>query len=82
MVRRVPILENLTSDELYALVEAAEPCAFSNEEYIIRQGDIGQEFYIITRGIVAIRQRKVSPVCFLFAFSLLFFAVLYLHVFR
>ena len=40
----------LTEDELEELIDIFEPCIFNAGDEIIRQGDIGDEFYVVERG--------------------------------
>jgi cAMP-dependent protein kinase regulator len=40
----------LTEEELEELIDIFEPCVFNLGDEIIRQGDIGDEFYVVERG--------------------------------
>eukprot|EP00002_Diphylleia_rotans_P007235 TRINITY_DN1672_c0_g2_i2.p1 TRINITY_DN1672_c0_g2~~TRINITY_DN1672_c0_g2_i2.p1 ORF type:complete len:381 (-),score=92.33 TRINITY_DN1672_c0_g2_i2:328-1470(-) len=46
----VPILQTLTKWERYTIADALEPTSFGDGEYIIKQGDSGDLFYIIEKG--------------------------------
>eukprot|EP00002_Diphylleia_rotans_P008655 TRINITY_DN1867_c0_g1_i15.p2 TRINITY_DN1867_c0_g1~~TRINITY_DN1867_c0_g1_i15.p2 ORF type:complete len:352 (+),score=90.66 TRINITY_DN1867_c0_g1_i15:252-1307(+) len=46
----VPILQTLTKWERYTIADALEPTSFDDGEYIIKQGDSGDLFYIIEKG--------------------------------
>jgi cAMP-dependent protein kinase regulator len=49
-LHRVPILQSLTLLELHRIADAVVEKTFEDGEWIIRQGDIGDRFYIITEG--------------------------------
>ncbi|CAM9441201.1 unnamed protein product [Chrysoparadoxa australica] len=57
-LRRVPLLEPLNNDQITKLADALEQVHFKEGEYIIRQGEQGQTFYLIESGTVKCTQWK------------------------
>jgi len=53
----VPVLSNLTDEELYGVVELFKPLEFDAGKTIIKQGDQGNTFYIIKSGLALVTQR-------------------------
>jgi CRP-like cAMP-binding protein len=53
-LRKVPQLAGLSSREAAQLAEAMEEEAFSKDEVIIRQGEVGDYFYILVDGEVRV----------------------------
>jgi cGMP-dependent protein kinase len=54
----VPVIKTLQPEFISKIADAAEEIRFSNGDYIIRQGEIGNSFYIITEGQVKVTQTK------------------------
>lgn len=52
ILKSVPLLANLTDDELDCIACAMRVQVFEDGEYIIRQGEVGTRFYIINEGEV------------------------------
>lgn len=50
LLRVVPLLSNLTTDQLYSMISMIETNEFSNGQYIIHKGERGTQFYIIKSG--------------------------------
>ena len=51
-LHRVSILDKLESTEKYAIAQACKVKAFNDGDVIIAQGDIGDEFFFLTKGTV------------------------------
>merc|ERR1712232_1097117 len=49
-LKRVPILKGLTSDELSSLCDAMQTRMMPANEFVIKQGEKGSEFFIVERG--------------------------------
>ncbi|VDP77973.1 unnamed protein product [Echinostoma caproni] len=47
---RVPILDNLDQWERLTVADALEPVRFEDGEVVVRQGEAGDDFFIITEG--------------------------------
>ena len=56
----VPIFENLSDAMIHKIAGALQSVDFGDGEYIVRQGDLGNEFYIIHSGQVQCTQQKRS----------------------
>ncbi|CAH8657656.1 unnamed protein product [Schistosoma rodhaini] len=54
---RVPILDNLDKWERLTVADALEPVRFEDGEVVVRQGEHGDDFFIITEGTAAVLQR-------------------------
>jgi cAMP-dependent protein kinase regulator len=46
-LERVPILETLTKWERMTVADAIEPVTFKDGEMIIKEGDMGDKFYVV-----------------------------------
>lgn len=57
---KVPILENLDKWERLTVADAVQPVSFEDGEAIVRQGDAGEDFFIITEGQAVVWQRKAD----------------------
>jgi len=49
-LRRVPLMSSLTDDERGMIADCLQPQTFSKGEYVIRQGEAGDKFYILESG--------------------------------
>ena len=56
----VPLLESLNAEELSKLSDALNEKVFEDGEYIIRQGDAGQDFFVISEGQGTVR-KSMAP---------------------
>ncbi|CAH8573030.1 unnamed protein product [Schistosoma turkestanicum] len=54
---RVPILDNLDKWERLTVADALEPVRFEDGEVVVRQGEHGDDFFIITEGTAAVLQK-------------------------
>ncbi|KAF8560717.1 hypothetical protein P879_02415 [Paragonimus westermani] len=54
---RVPILDNLDQWERLTVADALEPVRFEDGEVVVRQGEPGEDFFIITEGIAKVLQQ-------------------------
>ncbi|XP_013073683.1 cAMP-dependent protein kinase regulatory subunit isoform X5 [Biomphalaria glabrata] len=57
---KVSILENLDKWERLTVADALEPVQFDDKEEIVRQGEPGEDFFIILEGSAAVLQRRVE----------------------
>jgi len=55
---KVSILESLEKWERMTIADALEPVQFDDGQEIVRQGEPGEDFYIITEGQAIVLQRK------------------------
>ncbi|MDR1057706.1 MAG: cyclic nucleotide-binding domain-containing protein [Coxiellaceae bacterium] len=56
-----PIFNNFTQDELEYLFQSAQKTVFEKGEFIIHEGEIGQEFYTILDGKVDVSKESGIP---------------------
>ena len=59
-LKKCIFLDPLSNEQISKLAGALESCTFENDQYIIRQGDVGDSFYIIEEGVVKCTQVKSS----------------------
>jgi len=57
-LEKVSILESLDSWERLTICDSLEPCTFQDGEEIVKQGEPGDEFFIIVEGQAAVYQRR------------------------
>ena len=57
-LKGVPLLKPLTNSQITKIASAMKEASFESGEYIIHQGDIGEEFYLIKEGAVRCTQYK------------------------
>lgn len=57
---RVSILENLDKWERLTVADALEPVNFEDKETIVRQGEPGDDFYIIVEGQALVMQNRAE----------------------
>jgi cAMP-dependent protein kinase regulator len=55
---RVSILESLDKWERLTVADALEPICFDESETIVRQGEPGNDFYIIVEGCATVLQQR------------------------
>ncbi|XP_038115882.1 cAMP-dependent protein kinase type I regulatory subunit isoform X1 [Culex quinquefasciatus] len=55
---RVSILESLDKWERLTVADALEPVTFEDGETIVKQGEPGNDFYIIVEGCATVRQKR------------------------
>ncbi|KAH3742879.1 cAMP-dependent protein kinase type II regulatory subunit [Pelomyxa schiedti] len=53
-LNRVPLLSPMTECEKGLIADALEHHAYKAGEYILRQGDVGDRFYVVEKGVVAV----------------------------
>ena len=56
----VPLLESLTREEISKICDVLEVKMYNDGEYIIRQGDDGQDFFVISEGQGTVR-KSMAP---------------------
>lgn len=54
----VQILESLDKWERLTVADALEPVTFEDGETIVKQGEPGNDFYIIVEGCATVRQKR------------------------
>ena len=54
----IKIIESLEKWERYTVADALEPCSFVDGETIVRQGEPGDDFYIIVEGRAVVMQQR------------------------
>ncbi|CAE1297534.1 PRKAR [Acanthosepion pharaonis] len=57
---KVSILDNLDKWERLSIADALEPVQFDDGQQIVRQGEPGEDFFIITEGTAAVLQRRAD----------------------
>ncbi|EQC32872.1 AGC protein kinase [Saprolegnia diclina VS20] len=60
VLRSVPLLNYLTDDELDLLAHALRVVSYEDKEQILRQGDAGDTFYIISDGKVSVQKTGIE----------------------
>jgi CRP-like cAMP-binding protein len=50
----VPLFQRLPKDQLPTLAAVAEDASFEQEDVIIKQGDVGEDFYVIKTGLASV----------------------------
>lgn len=50
MLKQVPLLAQLNGRDQDAVLNRLESVVFNDKEYIVRQGEVGKRFYVITHG--------------------------------
>uniref|UniRef100_A0A1I8ISQ5 cGMP-dependent protein kinase n=1 Tax=Macrostomum lignano TaxID=282301 RepID=A0A1I8ISQ5_9PLAT len=56
-LRSVPLLKNLDTSKLNKIADAIEEDSFEAEQYIVREGETGNTFFIIKDGVVKVTQK-------------------------
>lgn len=51
LLKEVPLLSNLTDEQLSSLVQMLQVVEYNDNDYIIRKGEQGTKFYIIKSGV-------------------------------
>lgn len=59
-LKKCAFLDPLSNEQIGKVAGALETTTYENGEYIIRQGDMGDSFYIIEDGNVKCTQLKAS----------------------
>ena len=59
-IKTVPVLATLLQDERKRIAEAFEEIYFDNEHIIVKQGDIGDTFYIVRKGTAVVTKYSDS----------------------
>ncbi|KAL0587648.1 hypothetical protein ABG067_002667 [Albugo candida] len=59
MLQQVPLLARLNSRDQDIVLSRLQPANFTDGEYIVRQGEEGTRFYIITKGEAAVTERDL-----------------------
>jgi hypothetical protein len=59
-LRRVPLFEELSGDDLRQIAGIVEPVDFPKDRVIFKKGDPGEDLFVIVKGKVTIRDGKVE----------------------
>lgn len=59
-LKKCPFLDPLSNDQIGKLAGALESCTYEAGQYIVRQGDAGETFFIIEDGNVKCTQMKAT----------------------
>lgn len=54
------LTESLDKWERLTVADALEPCSFDDAETIVKQGEAGDDFYIIVEGCAVVLQQRVE----------------------
>ncbi len=57
ILRESPLFDNLLTAELSMLSDLFEARCFSDEEFVFREGDVGDSMYVVADGIVEILRK-------------------------
>ncbi|KAL9549120.1 hypothetical protein MBANPS3_005365 [Mucor bainieri] len=49
-LKGVPLFQSLELSEIHKIADALEPVSFRDNDIVLKQGDVGQDFYLIERG--------------------------------
>ena len=60
-LKKVPILSSLTEYERATIADALEPVYFDVGDVILKQGELGDTFYIVQQGDVEVTQSRRNP---------------------
>ncbi len=60
LLRKMPLFQHLSYVELCEVLNVAELLSFAPEQVVFREGDIGEELYIVLEGRVAVRKGEVE----------------------
>ncbi|RLN20175.1 hypothetical protein BBJ28_00014809 [Nothophytophthora sp. Chile5] len=61
MLQQVPLLARLSARDQDIVLKCLRPANFSDGEYIVRQGEEGTRFYMITRGEAIVSEKATGP---------------------
>ncbi|KAL3916347.1 MAG: hypothetical protein SGILL_005220 [Bacillariaceae sp.] len=64
LLRDIPFLKHLSEDDLHRLSSVMTPCLFQTGDYIVKQGERGDSFYIIQNGKVRVTDIVVGNICY------------------
>lgn len=60
ILKKIPIFQYLTYNELVKTYSIISTKKFQKDEFIIKEGDIGQDFFILFKGKVAVLKGEIS----------------------
>lgn len=65
LLQNVTVLESLSAGQLQRMADALQEVSYTDGQYIIRQGEIGSEFYAIESGevVCTIKKGEVGGLC-------------------
>ena len=58
LLKNVTVLQSLDQWELLTVADSLEPCHFASGERVVRQGEMGEDFYIVEKGTATVLQSK------------------------
>jgi sigma-B regulation protein RsbU (phosphoserine phosphatase) len=61
MLRRVPLFADLPIEEIEYLATTFKPCVFDANTLLFREGDVGDHFYVVLSGTIAIIKAMGTP---------------------
>jgi CRP-like cAMP-binding protein len=64
LLRDIPFLEHLSDGDLHRLSSVMTPCLFQTGDYIVKQGERGDSFYIIQDGKVRVTDIVVGNISY------------------
>lgn len=67
---RVSILESLDKWERLTVADALETVSFEDSETIVRQGEPGNDFFIIVEGCATVLQQRGEVSCYFVSFPI------------
>jgi CRP-like cAMP-binding protein len=59
-MRKVPLLQKLDKADQLALIEHIKPINYTDGDYVIRQGEAGKSFFMITSGQAQVTEKLLS----------------------
>lgn len=62
ILKEVPILKQLTNKELNRAAISMDLCEYKENTIIVREGEVGEDFYIIASGVVAVSKSEEGNV--------------------
>lgn len=63
LLKTVDKLKALSDNKIMRIADCVEEASFKRDDYIIRQGEVGDSFYVIQDGQVKVTKNKVSIAC-------------------
>jgi len=61
-LKKVPLLSSLSNNEITRIAGVLQPVSYRSGEVIVREGDVGENFYIIADGEVLVKKQTAAGV--------------------